>query len=269
MVQYCWCQFCQYWATANFCLLSLPRLVCPASPVSLFVPQLSLKAHKQASLISPLTECRSLFKICHSTGSRLQDISLFPSSETRTRQPPWELQKSHEKHAPLWRPRVTFLSTPVLLLLGKEYLVAKLRIAIMRSLLGIKSSLAEGENLFCLLHLTPSASSNGTLALGDSGVRYPVTPPRCHETQLCYQFTQMFLFKRSFFLSWGNLEILGLWSRKWILGVSHFSAVNWHQYEGRSWLKGKQIGMHDRAGWVKWTRPSAIRSRNVGEVGRE
>ena len=66
--------------------------------------------------------------------------------------------KSHmKKHAPLWRPRVTFLSTPVLLLLGKEYLVAKLRKAIMRSLLGTKCSLAEGWNLFCLLHLTPSA----------------------------------------------------------------------------------------------------------------
>ena len=102
MVQYCWCQYCQYWATANFCLLSLPRLVCPASPVSLFVPQLSLKAHKQASLISPITECRSIFKICHSTGSRLQDISLFPSFETKTKQPLRELQKSHEKtRAPL------------------------------------------------------------------------------------------------------------------------------------------------------------------------
>ena len=143
MVQYCWCQFCQYWATANFCLLSLPRLVCPASPVSLFVPQLSLKAHKQASLISPLTECRCRFKICHSTVWN-EDKTASPRSPMK-------------KHVPLWRPTVTFLSTPVLLLLQKKYLVAKLRKAIMRSLLGTKCSLAEGENLFCLLHLTPSA----------------------------------------------------------------------------------------------------------------
>ena len=155
MVQYCRGQYCQYWATANFCLLSLPRLVCPASPVSLFVPQLSLKAHKQASLISPLTECRCLFKICQDL-----DFKIFPfflRLKRRQNSLPENCKSQMKKPSPLWRPRVTFLSTPVLLLLGREFLVAKLRIAIMRSILGIKCSLAEGENLFCLLHLTPSA----------------------------------------------------------------------------------------------------------------
>ena len=107
---------------------------------------------------------------------------------------PENCKSQMKKPSPLWRPRVTFLSTPVLLLLGREYLVAKLRKV--RSLLGTKCSLAVREKICfvcCILRRLPT--SNGTLALGDSGVRYPVTPPRCHETQLCYQFTQMFLFK--------------------------------------------------------------------------
>ena len=88
------------------------------------------------------------------------DFKIFPfflRLKRRQNSLPENCKSQMKKPSPLWRPRVTFLSTPVLLLLGKEYLVAKLRIDIMRSLLGTKCSLAEGENLFCLLHLTPSA----------------------------------------------------------------------------------------------------------------
>ena len=68
----------------------------------------------------------SFFKIWHSTGSRLQDISLFPSFETKTKQPPRELQKSDEKTLAPLTTKSDFLVDTCSLVVGERIFGSKI-----------------------------------------------------------------------------------------------------------------------------------------------